>query len=113
MDHIEAARKLRILIQEHGYLDHTDALNFILDELREARKDNGRLIVERDAARAKVAELIQTLSTVPQFARVVKKMHQPGHNYKNARGAIPWKEGDELPEQAIRRLRDDIPDDSK
>ena len=26
-------------------------------------------------------------------------------SYKDARGAIPWKEGDELPEEAIRRLR--------
>lgn len=27
-------------------------------------------------------------------------------DYKNAAGVIPWKEGDELPEDAIRRLRD-------
>ena len=27
-------------------------------------------------------------------------------SYKQTRGVIPWKEGDELPEAAIRRLRD-------
>ena len=26
-------------------------------------------------------------------------------DYKRARGVIPWKEGDELPEDAIRRIR--------
>jgi len=31
------------------------------------------------------------------------------HSYKNARGVIPWVEGDELPEDAIRRLRDGAP----
>jgi hypothetical protein len=34
------------------------------------------------------------------------------HSYKNARGAIPWKEGDELPEDAIRRLRDGTPQET-
>jgi hypothetical protein len=31
------------------------------------------------------------------------------HGYKNARGAIPWHEGDELAEVTIRRLRDGAP----
>ena len=35
----------------------------------------------------------------------VKSVKQIGrHNL--ARGAIPWKEGDELPEDVIRRMRD-------
>jgi hypothetical protein len=110
MIHEEAARKLRILVEEHGYLDHADALDFILDELKKARKENGRLIAERDHARAKVAEMIQTLSTLPQFSQVVNKRlsRQPG-GFMAARGAIPRKEGDELPEQAIRRMRDGAP----
>lgn len=28
------------------------------------------------------------------------------HSYHRARGAVPWKEGDELPEDVIRRMRD-------
>jgi len=28
------------------------------------------------------------------------------HRHHVARGAIPWKEGDELPEDVIRRMRD-------
>ena len=27
-------------------------------------------------------------------------------DFRNARGVLPWKEGDELPEYQIRRLRD-------
>ena len=35
-------------------------------------------------------------------------MSDPG-DYKQAKGALPWKAGDELPEDAIRRLRDNDP----
>ena len=28
------------------------------------------------------------------------------NDFKRARGVLPWKEGDELPEDTIRRLRD-------
>lgn len=31
------------------------------------------------------------------------------HSYKNAKGAIPWHEGDEPSEVAIRRMRDGSP----
>ena len=30
------------------------------------------------------------------------------NSFKNARGVIPWKEGDELPEDAIRRQRNGL-----
>lgn len=30
----------------------------------------------------------------------------PKGDFRKAQGIIPWKEGDELPEDAIRRLRD-------
>jgi len=29
-------------------------------------------------------------------------------SFRNARGVIPWKEGDELPEDSIRRQRDGL-----
>jgi hypothetical protein len=32
-------------------------------------------------------------------------------DFKNAGGVIPWKEGDKLPEEVIRRLRDSDPAD--
>lgn len=34
-----------------------------------------------------------------------RKVSPPG-SFRNARGVLPWKEGDELPEDAIRRLRE-------
>lgn len=32
-------------------------------------------------------------------------LYMPKPDYKDAKGVIPWKEGDELPEDVVRRLR--------
>ncbi len=37
---------------------------------------------------------------------LLKRANENLHGFRAARGVLPWKEGDELPEQVIRRLRD-------
>lgn len=51
-------------------------------------QDNGRPIEIRD------------------IKSITPKENLPPYSYRRALGAIPWEEGDELPEDIIRRLRD-------
>ena len=74
MIHQDAAHLLRTLIIEHGSVMHEDALNIILDELKGEMKANGKLILEREAVTRQRDELIQTMSTIPQFRGVVSDL---------------------------------------
>ena len=38
------------------------------------------------------------------LATIQRALTPPG-SYKNAKGVLPWKEGDELPEDVVRRMR--------
>ena len=46
------------------------------------------------------------LRTAPAKLRGRNRMRNPKNSFRNAQGIIPWRDGDELPEDIIRRLRD-------
>ncbi len=74
LTHDVAARNLRTLAIDSGFVEDTQSLDFILDELRESRIRNARLILERDEMKQQRNELLSTLRTVPQFKRVAEEM---------------------------------------
>lgn len=59
--HESASHALRCLCIDKGSLYDEDCLDYLIDELREAHKENGHLIADRNEARRKVGELIATL----------------------------------------------------
>jgi hypothetical protein len=71
MDHETATHALRCLCIDKGSLYDEDALDTLINELKQANKANGMLIAERDEARRKVAELILTIQTSPHLHDVV------------------------------------------
>jgi hypothetical protein len=60
--------------------------------------------LHRDAARAALLAHIAATYVCRDANRLPPS---PPGSYRDARGILPWRPGDELPEVRIRRLRDD------
>jgi hypothetical protein len=75
LTHETAARALRILAEECGNLEHHDALNFMLDELKASQKEARRLAIELDVARKEISNLVyeETRSALRAVKAVAKK----------------------------------------
>jgi hypothetical protein len=75
LTHETAARALRILAEECGNLEHHGALNFILDELKQANKEARILASDLDAARKEISNLVyeETRSALRAVKAVAKK----------------------------------------
>src|SRR3990167_3867782 len=71
--------------------------------LRQCGAFRARLIKMHHEVEADYYDLLITAKfNDPHNSAVINGPLPPG-NYKQAKGAIPWKEGDELPEDTIRR----------
>lgn len=71
------------------YLDFNTGKEITLEELAAADPERWTRIVE-------------VMNSKP-----LSGTYAPGELHKQARGLIPWQDGDPLPEETIRRLRDE------
>jgi hypothetical protein len=62
-----------------------------------------RALAREDAA---CEQLLQHIATHYVRRDANRLPPSPPGSYRDARGVLPWRPGDELPEDAIRRLRD-------
>ena len=104
-------------ILEQCHEDNEEVLKSRIADMENALEEVAEIWNARyEVAQGRIAELEQALMDVKHLtdpiierARRALERGNPSSGLERAKGVLPWKEGDELPEDAIRRLRDNEP----